>query len=168
MAGQGGLAEDLRTGLNQPDLTVVRSGSVDPLDELSFGKPVRQHIREFGALMGIILLAVAALCVWRERSVALVGALTATGLSVYWVGARRPQALAVVWRSWMTMAGALGHVMTTVILTIGWVCLVLPTSVALRILRIKVMDTTFRSPVASYWEARDSKLDDFKLLERQF
>jgi hypothetical protein len=43
-----------------------------------------------------------------------------------------------------------------------------PTSIALRLFRIKVMDTTFRSPVPSYWETRNPKMDDFKLLERQF
>jgi hypothetical protein len=68
----------------------------------------------------------------------------------------------------MKIAEGIGMVMTMVILSIGWLCLVLPTSAALKLLRIKVMDTNFRSPVASYWETRDPKMDDFKLLERQF
>jgi hypothetical protein len=68
----------------------------------------------------------------------------------------------------MKGAEAIGLVMTTIILGFGWFMVVVPTSLVLRVLRVRVMDTTFREPVGSYWEARDSKLDDFKLLERQF
>ncbi len=168
MAGQGGLAEDLRAGLDRPNLTVVQASSVDPLEEWLFGKRVRQHVREFGALIGVILVALAAYYAWRERSIALVGALTLSGIVVYGIGALKPALLAGVWRGWMRVAEVIGHVMTTVILSIGWVGLMLPTSLTLKLLRIKVMDTTFRSPVPSYWETRDPKLDDFKLLERQF
>jgi hypothetical protein len=147
---------------------VVSKIVIDPLDELSFRKPVRQHVREFGALIGVIVLLAACYIAWREGSLATVGGLTLTALAIYGVGAKAPRMLLGVWRGWMRFAEALGVVMTTLILGIGWLFLMLPTSLALRVFRIKVMDTTFRSPVSSYWEDRDPKMDDFKLLERQF
>ncbi len=168
MAGQGGVAEDIRAGLTPTSIAVVAAKSVDPLDELSFRKPIRQHVREFGALIGLILVLPAAYLAWRERSLATVGALVFAGCALYGVGARAPQLLVGVWRGWMRFAEKIGVVMTTLILSVGWFLVVVPTSIALKLFRIKVMDTTFRSPVASYWETRNPKMDDFKLLERQF
>jgi len=140
----------------------------DPLDEVWHRKQVREHVRDFGALLGFILVAIAAYGVWRSWDAVGTGALVIGGVGLYTLGARRPAALVGFWRRWMKGAEAIGLVMTTVILGIGWFAVVLPTSVTLRIFGIRVMDTTFREPVESYWEARDSKLDDFKLLERQF
>ena len=168
MAGQGGLAEDLRAGLSAPKPAVVRAIELDPLDKLLFRKPVRQHVREFGAVVGILLALLAGYIAWQEGSLATVGGLVSAAVAVYGAGVRAPHLLHRVWRGWMKMAEGIGVVMTMVILAIGWLCLMLPTSAVLKLLRIKVMDTNFRSPVTSYWETRDPKMDDFKLLERQF
>lgn len=68
----------------------------------------------------------------------------------------------------MNLARWLSVVMTPVILTVLWVGLVIPLATLLRVFKTKVMDTTFREPVDSYWISRDPRKDDFKLLERQF
>jgi hypothetical protein len=168
MARQGGLAEDLRAGLSAPPSLTVVKRVAEPLDEVWHRKTVRVHVRDFGALLGFILVAVAAYGVWRRWEVLVTGALIVGGVGLYTLGARKPGALVGFWRRWMKGAEAIGLVMTTIILGFGWFMVVVPTSLVLRVLRVRVMDTTFREPVGSYWEARDSKLDDFKLLERQF
>lgn len=141
---------------------------VDPLDEVWHRRAVRHHVRDFGAILGFLLVAIAGYVVWRAWSTPVAVGLVTTGLSLYGLGVYKPGALLGFWRRWMRGAEAIGLVMTTIILGFGWFLLVVPTSIVLRIFRVRVMDTTFRAPVESYWETRDSKLDDFRLLERQF
>ena len=173
MAGAGGLAEQVRTGLEEtprvvPTVVVAKAAPVDPLDELWFGKTKRQHVAEFACVMSILMLIIAGVRLWHYHLLPLpVGLLTAS-LVLLAFGYKAPRILMPVWSGWMTFAGFLGHIMTTVILSVGWMILMIPLALALRIMGKKVMDCSYKAPVDTYWENRDPKLDDFKLLERQF
>ena len=65
MAGEGRLAEQIRTRLElvQPkrEFTVVNGKGasdveISPLDVMLFRKPIRQHVKEFGCVFGLIML----------------------------------------------------------------------------------------------------------------
>lgn len=167
MARERGLEKEFR-----PRLTVHtgRKGqSIDPLDELYFRRPVRTHVREFGALFGAIFLGIAAYSIYRAGEITSTFSWAAPLAALFVAGGYLfPAALRPIWKAWMDLAHVMGNVMTTVILFVAWTLLVIPMSIALKIFRIKVMNQSFREPVESYWEKRDPKHDDFKLLERQF
>lgn len=73
-----------------------------------------------------------------------------------------------LWKGWMAFAHKLSLVMTFAILSFAWTVVMMPMALLLKVLRIKVMDTSYKTGAATYWENRDPKFDNFKLLERQF
>lgn len=169
MAGKGGLAEQIRAGLEQPKrANLVLVTPVSKLDRVWHGKRVRQHIREFAALISFILLACAGYVLYRNGSLATVGGLVLSAVVLSSLGYLAPTILHPVWDGWMYLAEKMGVVMTFLILMIAWVGMMVPMGAILKLLGVKVMDTTFRMPVESYWDTRADKLHDFQLLRRQF
>lgn len=142
---------------------------VDPLEELFHGKLVRRHVREFGALFGVIFLGIAAYIMWTGGSLATAAALIVVAVAFAGVGIAAPNVLRPVWKAWMSFADVLGTVMTPVVLGIAWTLVVIPTALFLRAVGKKTMDLSCYEPgVETYWEDREEREHDFKLLERQF
>lgn len=162
------MAEQIRVGLEEQAEQRVEAETVDVLDEIWHGKTVRRHVVEFAALLSTIALIIAGVRAYKGDSLINTGAFTIASLALMYISYYAPKVLYPVWDAWMTLAEKLGVVMTAVILTIGWVLLIIPCSFMLRLLRIRVMDVSFRLPVTTYWEDREDRLHDFKLLERQF
>jgi hypothetical protein len=132
------------------------------------GKPVRQHIKEFGQIFGTLFFAIAAYKAYNGRptEILLVWSTLAVVFGV--LGYRAPHLLHPLWKGWMKLAHYLSIVMTFVILSLAWTIGFMPMAFILRVLRIKRIDTSYRTGVATYWEPRDPKHDDFKRLENQF
>lgn len=178
MAGKGGLAEQIRTGLDEPQMSgnttisAVHSGAaakpLNPLDELYFRKPIRVHVRETFAILATILLAVAAFKIWRHSDFVLGLSLSGAGILIALCGYLLPRMMLPVWRGLIKVAAVMERVMSTLILVLAWTLMMIPMAFILRIIGVKVMDTTFRQPVETYWETRDKKYDDFKRLELQY
>jgi len=168
VAGQGGLATEVRTRLEVIEGGAGRQMKPNKLDELWYRKPVRQHVKEFAALFSIICLTVAAVQIYNGRSYGLPVALIVTAAVLCILGYKAPALLCPVWKGWMKMAQAMGFVMTTLILFVAWSVVLLPMAIGLKIFKRKVMDVSYRMPVSTYWEDRDAKHNDFKLLTRQF
>ena len=168
MAGQGGLAEEVRTGLNfKSEVVVTVNNPADPLNELWFRKPVRRHICEFGAVLAIVLLLFALISCWKGNlDTAL--ALFICAAVLYELGLRAPRLMLPVWRSFIRLGELLGHIVTFMVLLLTWTIALLPLALGMRVFGAKVMNMGFRMPVESYWENRDPAKDDFKLLERQY
>lgn len=172
MAGKGGLAEQIRTGLDSGSSSdsgyVVRKAVRDELDELHYRKPLRRHVNEFACVMGIALLLFAGIAIRKGAALSTPASLIVTTLIVLLVGYRAPKVLLPVWRSWMALATGIGVVVSTLVISIAWIVMMVPLALFLKAIGKHVVDMTYRAPVTSYWEARDPKLDDFKLLERQY
>lgn len=172
MAGARRLADEVRAGLEESTVMgVARNGDSDrndPLDELWLGKPVRQHVKEFGALFAAIAFCVTAVKLYRGRDVVECMVWGAVGVVFAALGFFAPQVLRPVWRGWMKLAHYLSIVMTTVVLSIAWCVGFLPMAFVVRVCGIKRIDFSYKSNRASYWEKRDAKYDDFKRLELQY
>lgn len=169
MAGQGRLAEEVRTRLEVVEGMKSITTPPSHLDAFFHRKTVRTHVREFGALFATILVGYGAYIGYRyETPLTEIFAFTLVGLLLRVVSITHPNLLVPAWRGWMMLARMLSVVMTPVMLTVLWVGLVIPLATLLKLFKTKIMDTTFREPVESYWISRDPKKDDFKLLERQF
>lgn len=167
MAGKGGLAEEIRAGLETQEPQAPAPVQRDALDELYFRKPIRRHVQEFSCVLAIIALGIGGFIAWRGN-VATPLALLATALLTVAIGYTRPQLMHPVWKAFLEVGHFLGTIVTYVILTLSWTVVLLPTALVMRIIGKAVMNTSFRTAAASYWEERDPKLGDFKLLERQY
>jgi len=142
---------DVHSGLRV--IEGLKGKMTHPLDELSYGKPLRQHLREFGAVMALVACVIAYFQVEKHYLGVINGAVIVTvGMFVYGLGVVAPALLKPAWHGWMKLAHYLGLVMTMVILTTMWVAVVIPVSLAVKILRVKIMDMRFRAPVNTYWK----------------
>lgn len=173
MEGARRLADQVRTGLDRAeqapgDLANRGAARRDPLAEDFFGRPVRQHVKEFAAIMAAISFAIAAAKIYKDTPPSVIASWIAAGVVVTTLGYLFPRLLLPVWRGWMKLAHMLSIIMTCVILGLVWAIGFVPMATFLRVLRIKTMDLSYRAPVGTYWEKRDSKYDDFKRLEQQF
>lgn len=148
--------------------TLNKISEIDVLDELWHRKSIRQHVREFAVIFSIIFLVVAGYNIHMRGSTVVVTSLIgAAGLFLF-LGYCLPLILHPVWKAWMGFAHVLGIVMTTVILSIAWTVVVIPTAVLLKLTGKYVMDLRYNADVESYWDEREDKQNDFILLERQF
>ncbi|MCB0334657.1 MAG: hypothetical protein KDD62_00085 [Bdellovibrionales bacterium] len=174
MAGEGQLARSVRTGLEQ-DLsfeeqtyTIVEEKENTYLDERSHGKTARQHVKEFGALFGLISLLFIGWCIHKHVNYFWWGIGTASAVFFIATGYKAPAVLYPLWKSWMGIAHVMGMVMTFFILSICWTIVLAPMALLLKIVGKAVMDTTFDRSVKTYWEDRHEKKHDFQLLENQY
>lgn len=141
------------------------------LEDKWFGKPIKQHVREFGCLFGVIFLAIVSYLLWFKgySLLDLVSIVFLTlGFGFAFLGIRHPAVLHPLWKGWMWIAEKISVVMTFVLMCISWTILVTPLSFLLRALGKKVMDCTYDPAKPSYWETKDEKKCSFQLLERQF
>ena len=170
MAGKGNLAKEVRAGLREPvKLTLVKSESKhDPLDDIKFGKTIRQHVREFACVFGLLMLLIAGYRFYKHNEIVTAVSLIFGTFALLGWGYLATASLKPLWSGWMWLAEKLGLVVSTVLMTFIWFLGFLPIAMLTKICGIKTIDLSFRAPVESYWETRDSKYHDFKLLNRQF
>jgi hypothetical protein len=110
------------------------------------------RLRRFGLTVGGVFLLLAAVLFWRTKPLwPFCGGLGAAlaGLGLAW-----PAALAPVERIWMTVARAMGWVMTRVILTLLFCLIFTPAGLILRLLGKDPLGLRFPGNTASYWQAR--------------
>lgn len=152
-----------------PTLVVVsKKQSIDPLDVVTFNKTARQHVREFACIIAIVSFLIAGVKLYRNPTTVIVYDWIAFGLVFLLAGYTLPKLMLPIWKGWMKFAVGLGMVMSTIIVSIAWVLMFWPVGILFKIIGKRVMDLSYKAPVTTYWEPRDEKLSDFKLLERQY
>ena len=145
------------------------SQKISTFGGIYYGRPVALHVREFGALFGAILFALCALTVYRHGLTSRAILFLVLGCSFPVLGYTAPRALFFLWKWWMGLAHVLGMVMTSLILSLAWSLVLMPTAFVLRILgKSSIGSSKFEKDKASYWEERKEDQDFFKNLERQF
>jgi hypothetical protein len=134
------------------------------LKQLPCGLP---ELRKFGWSVGGVLLALGLWFWWRGKPwapwlLAPGGALTLAGL-IY------PACLRKVYVGWMGLALVLGHVVSTVLLTIFFYLVITPVGLLARLLGKDFLRRRWQPEGATYWLERDPKTPpDRAGLERQF
>jgi hypothetical protein len=166
------LANEIRAGLGQPEAAtspkVAAKSPLHPLDEQWLGKSVRQHVKEFAVVFGILFLIISGVKTYKGADVSSCAFWFGLAVGFTALGYVAPGLLRPLWRGWMKLAHYLSIVMTTVILSAAWLLGFMPMSLLVRVCGIKVINSTFRAPVDTYWEPRDPKYDDFQRLKRQY
>jgi hypothetical protein len=130
-----------------------------------------QALRRFGLVVGGVLAGIGAVVLWRRGWAlgAASGGLLGAGAALVVLGAAAPRVLRPVFRAWMTLAFALGFVMTRVILTLVFFLLVTPIGVLRRTLGTSPIRTRPDPTAPTYWLPRPPpEGDDRERLGRMY
>lgn len=125
-------------------------------------------LRQFGLVVGGVLLAVASLLLWRRGASGWTWGLGGIGGVLVVLGAFLPVVLRPVRDVWMTLAFVLGAVMTRVILTAAFGLIFVPTALVLRLAGKDLLRRRLDPDAPTYWIARDDGQPDRESLERYF
>lgn len=123
-------------------------------------------LRRFGFTVGTALVIVGVLLAWRGRTAGW--PLAVAGGAIVLLALVVPGALKILHRFWMSLALAMGWVMTNVILTIVFFLVVTPIGLLQRLFGKSALALSFRSGAESYWEIRERWQPDPSEYERQF
>ncbi len=140
----------------------------DPLAEEFYGKPVRQHVLEFGALIPTVVGIIAFVQAYSHHRIGLAICLLIGMVVFYLLGRFSPRILAPLWSYWMTFAEYLGLVVNFLILSVVWYLVVVPLALLLKAIGKRTIDISYKDGRNSYWLECNQKRADFKLMERQF
>ena len=116
-------------------------------------------LRQFGVLVGGVLVVIAAVVAWRGGAAWALGVGGAGALLVA-LGLAAPPMLRVPYLGWMGLAVVLGFVTSRVLLTAVFFLIVTPTGLALRALGRRPLALRPDPAAETYWHARDAAPPD--------
>jgi hypothetical protein len=129
-------------------------------------KETKRDLRKFGVTVGGVLLIIAALLFYFDKSSAIYFAII--GLLLFISGLTFPQILKPLNKIWMGLAVVLGFFMSRLILTILFYIALTPISLIAKLVGKKFMILKYDKSAKTYWEKRtiiQKKQIDY---ERQF
>jgi membrane-bound ClpP family serine protease len=125
------------------------------LEEIKNIKESKKDLRKFGLTVGIVLLAIAGLLLWKGKASYPVFGIIG-GLLVI-AGLLFPIILRPLNKVWMTLAILMGWVMTRVILTILFFIVLTPLKFLAKLFGKDFLDLKIDKARDSYWEVREKK-----------
>ena len=130
----------------------------------------RPALRSFGRTVGAVLVLAGVAAAWKRGwdVRGLPAALGATGAALVVLGLGAPRALAPLYRVWMLLAVVLGFVMTRVVLTLVFFCLVAPIGLVRRALGHDPMQRRWPAPPGTLWRPHARTADPRAAMERMF
>ncbi|HOW58876.1 MAG TPA: SxtJ family membrane protein [Candidatus Omnitrophota bacterium] len=126
----------------------------------------RKKLREFGFLVGGVLVALGILFWWRGRI--FYPYFFIPGIVLVMAGAFLPSALMPFQKIWMSAAVLLGWVMTRLILSVLFFLVVTPMSMILRLIGKDILDQKLEPSQESYWKSCSQATGSPSDYERQF
>lgn len=112
-------------------------------------------LRRFGFTVGLVILFLGCFFLWRERGAGwpliFIGTLLVLTASVV------PSILKWVHAPWMTLAFALGWIVTRIFLTLVFFLVVTPIGLLQRLFGKRVIEVTWKEDAASYWHLRTDR-----------
>ena len=136
------------------------------IDELKNIRTDNKAIRDFGILIGFILLIIAGILFYKEReSYELIILL---GIAFIGLGLGMPIILKPFYLVWMNFAVVLGWFMTRLILGLLFYIVVSPISLISRLFGKEFLDLKTSSLNRSYWNYKDNESISHQNYEKQF
>lgn len=136
------------------------------LSEIKNIKETPSDLRKFGLTIGVVLLLIAALLLWMNKSSYPVWGII--GLLFILTSLSFPAVLKPLNKVWMSLAILLGWVMTRVILSILFYIALTPLRFIALAFNKKFLDFKIDPEAKSYWEKREKRKLDPSTYERQF
>ena len=136
------------------------------IDELKNIRTDNKAIRDFGILIGIILLIIAGILFYKER--ASYELIIFLGIAFIGLGLGKPIILKPFYSIWMYFAVVLGWFMTRLILGLLFYIVVSPISLISRLFGKEFLDLKPSSLNRSYWNYKDNDSISHQNYEKQF
>ena len=135
------------------------------IEDIKNIKTSNKDIRSFGITIGIIMFIISALLFYYDNLSYQIIAYIGVGFIT--LGIIIPIILKLIYILWMTFAVMLGWVMTRVILSLVFYLIMTPIGLITKLLGEDFLDLK-ETNVKSYWNNRDSHLEQNQDYEKQF
>ena len=126
----------------------------------------KKKLREFGFLIGTLLIIIAAFLFYKNRSSYLLFA--EIGLALILLGFIAPKVLLPFQKAWMIFSVILGYFSTRIILGILFYLVITPMGIVAKLFGKDFLDRKIDEQRKSYWNKRDNLKYDKEETERQF
>ena len=136
------------------------------LEEIKNIKSEKSDLRNFGIIVGIILLIISGFLFWKEKEAFQI--LLAIGITLFFTAIAIPSVLKPVYWIWMIFAIILGWFMTRVILSLLFYLLFTSIGLTLRLFGKQFLELRWDKSKESYWNFRTSENVQNKNYEKQF
>jgi hypothetical protein len=136
------------------------------LEDFKQLKTGRRELRSFGLLVGGVFLALGLLFLWREKP--YYPWFIIPGVALIIPGFLFPKTLKPVYLLWMTLALALGFVVSHVILTVFFFLVITPVGLLARVAGKDFLRLKLDRQTPSYWIPREQRPATPERYERQF
>lgn len=123
------------------------------IEEVRNIKSGKKELRSFGFTVGGVFALLGIILLWRGKEtgwVFIVG-----GSPLLALGALKPSLLKPLQKAWMTLAMAMGWVMTRVILTVVFYLVLTPIGLLVKLSGKDLLDLKFELSSSSYWRRRE-------------
>ena len=135
-------------------------------DDLKYIRKDNKAIRDFGILIGFILLIIAGILFYKER--ASYELIIFLGIAFIGLGLGKPIILKPFYSIWMYFAVVLGWFMTRLILGLLFYIVVSPIGLISRLFGKEFLELKNSSLNSSYWNYKNSRRISHQNFEKQF
>lgn len=136
------------------------------IEEIKAIKSTKKELRNFGLVVGGVLIAIGAFLFWKERPTHPYFLILGAVLVV--LGLILPAVLKPLQKVWMGFAVVMGFFMTRVILTILFFLVLTPIGLVAKLTGKRFLELKPDKAKESYWNIRETRTLDKKEYERQF
>ena len=136
------------------------------LEEIKNIKTDIKSLKSFGITIGIVLLVIAGILYYKEQD-SYKFFLYAAGFFIGF-GYLIPSSLKPIYLIWMVFALLLGWFMTRIILSLLFYLVITPIGFISRIFGKDFIELKRSNKLVTYWNLRDSKIEEVQNYERQF
>jgi len=135
-------------------------------EEIRNIKSNKKELRSFGVTIGVILLVIAGFLFIKEKElfqifIYIAGSFIGLGIII-------PFILKPIYLVWMIFAVLLGWFMTRVILSLLFYMIISPIGLFLRVFGKDILEIKKQVVQGSYWNKRDSNIEQNQDYEKQF
>ena len=136
------------------------------LEEIKNIKSEKSDLRNFGIIVGIILLIISGFLFWKEKESFQI--FLAIGITLFLTAIAIPSVLKPVYWIWMIFANILGWFMTRVILSLLFYVVFTSIGLTLRLFGKQFLELRWDKSKESYWNFRTNEHLQNENYEKQF
>ena len=136
------------------------------LEDIRNIKSGKKELREFGLTIGIILVILGVIVLWRGKGISpyFLGA----GVLFISLGIVQPHLLKPLQKVWMGFSVVMGFFVSRIILFVLFYTVITPISLVVKLFGNDILDERIDKTRPSYWHKRDEKAKDKKSYENQY
>jgi len=136
------------------------------LEEIKNIKSEKSDLRNFGIIIGIVLLIISGFLFWKEKEVFQI--FLAMGITLFLTTIAIPAILKPIYWIWMIFAIILGWFMTRLILSLLFYVVFTSIGLSLRLFGKQFLQFRWKKSKESYWNFRTNEILENKNYEKQF